>query len=186
MDFLNMLNKTVSDAGQKTKDLADIASLSGKVSGNEKKIDKLYKEIGEIYFDAHGDDPEEAFNDLVGNIHDLMRQNDELEEQVQALKGLIKCPGCGEYVDKDSISCPNCGWSFLKEDEIVCPNCGKKLKKMMIFCQYCGMRIQNEPVEAPNTVKIAPSLVCICGTALDDGMRFCPNCGRSRMELESN
>ncbi len=185
MDIMNRVNKTISDAGQKTRNAADIANLNKDISNNKKKIDQLYGQLGELYYNAHSDAPEQGFQEVVSNITELQDQINDWNDQIQELKGFIKCPNCGEYVEGTARACPNCGESLLPEGAKVCPNCGAVITDQDVkFCQYCGARL-DDPSKSEQTVIHQPGPIqCKCGAILEKDDMFCSRCGTSRKELE--
>ncbi len=182
MEIINRVNKTISDAGQRTRDVADIASLNNKINENNRRIKQLYTEIGEAYYNAHSEDADSSVLETVTEVHELKAQNEEWNDQIQKLRGFIKCPNCGEYVPDNTPYCTSCGHRLLADDVVVCPSCGKVLEKGMPFCQYCGSPLPQEPQNENNGN--APSVViCKCGNILPDDAQFCPKCGASREEI---
>ncbi len=185
MDLFDKVSKTVSDTGQKAKDLADIAGINNKISGNKRQIKKLFEQLGEAYYNEHSENPESTFEDFIDDIDDLQEQIDVWDDQIQQLKGYVKCPECGEFVEKDETECPNCGHSFLPEGTVVCPNCGAVITEPdEIYCQFCGAQLDRQPVAQPCVTKECKPIKCTCGAILEKDEMFCPNCGNSRKELE--
>lgn len=54
----------------------------------------------------------------------------------------IKCPECGEIVDKNMDNCPKCGFPFSENEEIIdvkiCPECKKVVEGTLSSCSNCG------------------------------------------------
>lgn len=49
------------------------------------------------------------------------------------------CPKCDEEVAENEALCPNCGYSFVDEDEDVrCTNCNEIIDIDAAYCQHCG------------------------------------------------
>ncbi len=185
MDILDRVNKTISDAGQKTRDTVGIANLNRDISNNEKQMNQLYEQLGELYYNAHSDDPEQDFREIVGNITELQNQIDDWNDQIQQLKGYIKCPNCGEYVEGSAIACPNCGHSLIPEGAVVCPNCGAVITDQdVMFCQYCGAQLNRQPEQEQTVIQEPGPIRCKCGAILEKDDKFCSKCGTSREELE--
>lgn len=54
----------------------------------------------------------------------------------------IKCPECGEIVDKNMDNCSKCGFPFSKNEKIIdvkiCPECKKLVEGTLSSCSNCG------------------------------------------------
>ncbi len=183
MPFLDKVSKTVSDVGQKTKDTADIARLNSKISENDRQINQLYTKIGEIYFNLYSENPGEDFVPDVTEVLNLKAQNEEFNDQIQQLKGFVKCPCCGEYIANTERVCPHCGQSLLPDNLMICPSCNATVEKTNSFCPYCGTRLSVAQPEAVTEDKPVTKIICTCGTEVDEGMAFCPNCGTRIADL---
>ncbi len=207
MDFIDKVSKTFSDTGKKTKELADIARLNGKIADNNRKIKQLYTEIGELYCQTHGADAEEAFSGRVSEVQKLDNENKEWNEEIQKLRGMTKCPKCGNYCAGNATYCTSCGQRLLPENVVVCQKCGSVVEKGTLFCQYCGARLPDTGTAAqgatgssdgadpePETSSAeeagteadsasedeqAPQArhCSNCGAELDPDAEFCPDCG---------
>lgn len=57
----------------------------------------------------------------------------------------IKCPECGEIVEKKLDNCPKCGFPFSKNEETIdvkiCPECKKVVEGTLSSCSNCGYPI---------------------------------------------
>ena len=76
----------------------------------------------------------------------------------------VTCPGCGAQIPEGAKFCLECGTKIeqLAPNEMICPSCGKKTMKGK-FCMSCGAALVSR---CPN-----------CGAELQQGARFCPECG---------
>ncbi len=144
MMILNKISKTISNTNQKAHNAADMTNLNNKIAENNRQIQQLYAEIGEAYCNMHSDDAEDYVSENVKYVRELKTNNEELNDQIQALNGFIKCPNCGEYVPSNSPYCTSCGHRLLSDDKVICPSCGQVLEKGMPFCQYCGARLPEQ------------------------------------------
>ena len=156
MGFLDDFSKKISSASQeaiaKTKDFADITKLNSNISDEKNKINAAYKEIGKMYFEAHSEDFEESYGELVGNIKASLEKIATFEQQIVEIKGVTKCPNCGAEVAKGAAFCTACGTAIpqaevqaapvQEEATKTCPNCGTVLKAGDAFCINCGTKIE--------------------------------------------
>lgn len=199
MGFLDRIGKNVSDAGQKTaqiaKEMAEINRLNTLISQNEGKINNLYYQIGALYVKVHGNDSENEFREMVESVMELQQQNENFSNLILEKKGVQKCEKCGAIVPREALFCSSCGSKMPKEEKVTndqnyvkCPGCGNLVKKGMRFCTSCG-RAMITPVmasqAAEETVEIEEAAivemdmrVCSnCGEKVNDGSLFCPECG---------
>ena len=92
MDILEKIGDTIADKGReaadKAKELAEIANLKSQIGVCEEVIKKNYMEIGKLYFELHGDVPEESFVKACRSIKNAKRGAEELQEKIQEIKGL--------------------------------------------------------------------------------------------------
>lgn len=108
------------------------------------------------------------------------------------------CPSCGTKInadgdaDSDSTPAPQPEKAMRR-----CPLCGKEYSAEFVFCELCGVSLEEIPAEEPNTDQTAPIpvdglarqnsqqkpvtdgyAVCpICGLANKSRAKFCGNCG---------
>lgn len=51
------------------------------------------------------------------------------------------CPKCEKQIKEGFNSCPNCGYSLIKQ-KLQCVNCKKEIETTFIFCPYCNSKIK--------------------------------------------
>ena len=155
MGFLNEIGQKISSASQeaiaKTKDFADVAKLNSNINDEERKITNAFTEIGKAYFAAHQDDYDASYEAFFTTIKDSQVKIAGLQDQIIAIKGIAKCPGCGAEVPKESAFCPSCGTAMPKDEPAAaaptaegkkCPNCGATLAPGAVFCANCGTKME--------------------------------------------
>ena len=147
MAFFDNLSKKLSDAGQnvsqQTKNIGEINRLNGLIAENRKGISQRCFELGKAYYQAHSEEEDCEYAELVGQIRELLKGIEEAEESIKALKGITKCPGCGTEVSAQAAFCPNCGAQIAAQAAKPrrCPGCGKEAPEGGSFCVYCGTRL---------------------------------------------
>lgn len=120
MAFLDGFGKKMAQAAQaaveKSKDLAGIAKLNMDIAGQEREIEKTYKQIGEWYYKKFGvsGDPEAA--EPAARIRKAEEKIDQLKAELAAQTGENEdkkpgkaCPICGERAEEGAKFCPSCG-----------------------------------------------------------------------------
>ncbi len=90
MDFFEKIGETITRSGKeavdKTKALAEIASLKTQIHSCDEAIKKSYMEIGRIYYDNFGDNPEEIFVRQCKAIKSSKESKETLEEKLKEVK----------------------------------------------------------------------------------------------------
>lgn len=92
MDFFEKLGDTISAKGKevadKARDTADILSLKGQISTCEEVIKKNYMEIGKLFYEQYGEDPDAPFEKQRRAIKNARVGVRELQAKIDQLKGL--------------------------------------------------------------------------------------------------
>lgn len=92
MEFLDKLSEKITSKGRevsdKAKDLAELASLKGRISSCEDVIRKNYIEIGRIYYEQHAAEPEEAYEEACRAVTDAKNGIADLEQKIRDVKGI--------------------------------------------------------------------------------------------------
>ena len=113
MAFFDDLGKKISNAGQtvaqKTKDVTELAKLNVSIAELDKKLNKLFQDIGKLYVDKHAEDFEEGFGELISLAKQTEKEIDAAKKQIVEIKGVVNCEKCGAEVDRNSAFCTVCG-----------------------------------------------------------------------------
>ena len=119
MAFLNDVTEKISKAGQgvaqSTKNLAATARLNAAIAEEEKTIKGCYTKIGEAYYLANNENPDDNLREWVVAISESLEKISDFKEQLQKIKGIGVCPSCGEEVPADSAFCAHCGAKIEQE-----------------------------------------------------------------------
>lgn len=154
----NKISQTSQEAIKKTKEIADTTKLNSEISAEEKKINGIYHDIGQKYFELHSDSPEDEFAELIISIKNSMRRIEEAKEEIRKLKGKRKCSECSAEVEGEAPFCPMCGAKLpIVEKPVVeetadeepvekglCKSCGVELEEGALFCQSCGTKVDQQ------------------------------------------
>lgn len=148
MAFFEQIGKKISDASQgvatQTKNFAETTRLSGAISDNEKKIGRLYADLGKAYYDAHAHDAEAEQRQIIEEINALFADIEAKKEEIKQIKGVTKCPNCGADIPLNAVFCSSCGH---KADEVpvgkTCTNCGAEIPAGDRFCSACGTPVED-------------------------------------------
>lgn len=196
MAFFDDLGKKLSQAGQtavqKTKEMTDIARINSMISDEEKKVNDNYYQIGKLYAAMHQTDFESDFAGMITAIKESETKIRDYKQQIQDIKGVVRCEKCGAEVASNVAFCSSCGAPMPKQDMlennsnlIKCTGCGAMVDKNMRFCTSCGKptadivnttndipTVKNESAAEPVANK-CPN----CGVAIAEGLAFCTECG---------
>ena len=122
MSFWDDLQKTLSEATdftvQKTTELSDLAKLKYNIHSSEKKLERVYAELGKIYFDIrkNGADHESEAATLVMQADKLIVDIANMKAESAKLKKTSVCPECSAEISKECTFCPVCGAKLYEED----------------------------------------------------------------------
>ncbi len=149
MSFLDQLGKKVSDAGkgvaQQTKNLTEIARLTSVIDTEEKMVAQSYTQIGKTYYENHKNDPDAECAAQIALVNKSLEKIAQWREQIQRIKGIVKCPQCGAEIPYGSQFCGVCGTKIVRPEAAPaaasvrrCPSCGAEAAAADRFCNKCG------------------------------------------------
>lgn len=153
----NKISQTSQDAIKKTKEIADATKLNGEISAEEKKICGIYQNIGQKYYELHGDEPDGEFIEFINEIKESLDKIELAKEEIQRLKGKRNCSNCGAEHEIDTLFCSKCGFKMppiekpaeiienQETEEVhkkVCSKCNEVLEDEALFCPSCGTKVE--------------------------------------------
>lgn len=94
---------------KKTQNLTGTMSLNSQISDLEKANAALYSQLGREYFKRWQAHPVAELAQIVAAIEANIDKSVQLNEEIKRLKGIKKCPRCGNDMAYDAIFCPSCG-----------------------------------------------------------------------------
>lgn len=149
MGFLDDISKTIADVGQTTfqkgKGMVDVAKYNSMISDEERKISKLYEEIGRKFIEKFPATSDPAFAGSVSAIAECQAKIEEYKKEAQTLRGITQCPKCGAEVPAGSAFCAACGQPIETASsdpgKIKCSVCGAEVPLGCKFCTSCGTPI---------------------------------------------
>jgi len=185
MAFFEEIGKKISKSGQeaaqKAKNMAETVRLNGLISDEEKRIKSAYTQIGKLYYETFGDNPEPCFGQLITDIGDAEKNIKKHTEQIRRVKGIAVCDNCGGETSNTAPFCSACGSPVTQAtppSSNVCINCSAVLTEDQIFCTGCGTKVEKLPVQAQEDAAQPGLLSCAnCQQELTAGVAFCLNCG---------
>ena len=72
----------------KAKEIAEIANLRSQINTCEEVVKRNYMEIGRRYYEQHGSEPEEAYEEQCRAVRNAQIGIADLEEKIKELKGI--------------------------------------------------------------------------------------------------
>lgn len=135
MELFDKLGDTIvsvsKDATQKAKDISELARIRMEIRSKQDYLNKLFLEIGKIYYDAHKDDEEKEFKEQMLLVKDAQEVLEELNQQLGQIKGMVKCNACGQDMPMEAEYCSKCGTKLVKPK--------KKKQCLMALIQKKGL-----------------------------------------------
>ena len=119
MSFWNDLKKSGQEAAGKAKDLAEVTRLQLAQKEQERKLEKLYGQLGKACYDAAVPGEDSPFFEFISAITQTLEEIEQSKEQQRLLKGGVRCAACGALMDAAALFCTNCGAEKAESDGIV-------------------------------------------------------------------
>jgi len=154
MAFFDDIGKKIAQTGQgaaqKAKNMAETVKLNSMVSDEEKRINNAFIQIGKTYYETYGNSPDQLFIQLINGINDSKAKIVSYYEQINKIKGIVRCQKCGGEVPYNSLFCSSCGSPMNTVppapavqpvvNDVFCEKCGTKMSDGQVFCSNCGNR----------------------------------------------
>lgn len=173
---------TTAKAMQKAKEISDVAKFNSLISDEETKINNTYYQIGKLYAEMYPNYNEQEFTGMIAAIGEADEKIKSYRQQIQDIKGVIRCSKCGAEVPSGISFCSSCGAALPKvqnintDDMVRCEGCSTMVKKGARFCTACGKPMAETvmPVSEKEDISVAEQEV---------QEKICPNCGK-KMEMD--
>ena len=112
MAFFDKLGNTISAAGKdginKAREWKDTAKISVDIKEREGAIQKMYRELGKAYYRDHKDDEAPDYEQIAA-IKAAFEEIGELKANKDEIRGIRRCPECGQIMSREANFCSNCG-----------------------------------------------------------------------------
>lgn len=108
------LEESADVAAKKSQNFIEYSDLSLSASSLKKKIDDIYKKIGEkIYKDFKAGEPDilklKVIFEYCDEIRELEKEINKINKKMLKLKNKKECKNCGNLIDKKAYFCDKCG-----------------------------------------------------------------------------
>ncbi len=113
--------KSSQETAAKIQKMNEIRKLSSQINGEKAKVQSMYEEIGQKFYEQHKENPPEDYHLEFIGLKTKFANIEELQKQLYDVKGVTICPQCGEEVNATKYFCANCGCrlpaAFEQEEE---------------------------------------------------------------------
>jgi rubrerythrin len=137
---------TSQNAVKSVSNLASVTKLKDSIAQEQRDISNCYLELGQAFFQQCKGIDEEPFATLCARIREGEAKIAALEDEIQMLQDMKKCPQCGAVCKYDSRFCPSCGAEMTiaapPPEHGLCRNCGAALVEGALFCKVCGTKVE--------------------------------------------
>jgi len=97
------------------RQVVDLTKMGVKIEKEEENIEKLYANLGRVFFKIHEVAPEVMYADLFRTIEGAERQLEFLRREVELISGRGKCEKCENELHIDDLYCSACGTAVIKQ-----------------------------------------------------------------------
>ncbi|MBR6238652.1 MAG: hypothetical protein IKQ83_06380 [Lachnospiraceae bacterium] len=87
----------------KAKEVSELANIRAQIVSCDNTLVKNYKELGKAYYEAHKDDIDKEFADIMKNIKDASDKKTDLNDQLTVRKEAMKASGV-DTSDVDDVA----------------------------------------------------------------------------------
>lgn len=115
-DISGTFNKVANTTIKKSKDLTELTKLSLKLSSEEGDLAKLYENLGKIVYEAAKNKETPKTNEVFSQIDIRIASIQDINENIEQLKGVIICPKCGTKNKETDTFCSSCGEKLPKHE----------------------------------------------------------------------
>lgn len=105
------LGKTTKELGARAEQTIETQKIRGKISGEERTIEKLKADLGDIIYKRHaeGEGIDSELSVICQEIDQHFLKIREFKDSAANLRGKKICPSCEREVDLSVSFCPYCG-----------------------------------------------------------------------------
>ncbi len=143
-DVVVNAKSAASAVSKKAGELYDLSKLRITLASLRSDLNKQYQALGEAFYNEAADEELEA---IKAEISDVKQNIDDVEKILAASRNSVKCPNCGQKLNKNAAFCYVCGEAIPKEPAPKCAKCGTELIKGAEYCFKCGTPVNAEKID---------------------------------------
>jgi len=98
----------------KGRQVVDLTKMGVKLEKAEENIEKLYTNLGRIFYKIHDQSPEIVYDDLFRTIAGSELQLSQLKNEYKLIQSRGKCQNCDIDLKKTDCYCASCGVAIDK------------------------------------------------------------------------
>lgn len=153
MAFLDDIDRKLTLWGhgaiKKTKEVTDIAKLTGTIKSLENQKQECFAELGKFFYEYQKTNPvnDKEVTEILSKIQELSNQIYQYQEELKRRRGTVVCPNCNAEISRDSLFCSVCGAKVNENhsDRVPtgkkCYRCGEPVREGQEFCTNCGAKV---------------------------------------------
>ena len=186
------------DVADKAKEMAEVNRLNGQIHSQTNTEEKIYAEIGKMVCEHRENWGQVDVTEQLEQLDSIQAEIARLQEEILRVKGIRKCENCGAAIDMRLSYCPECGVTIAAEtseteaegqhgwEEPQNQNGQQgqeELKSQEGQQGWEELRSQEgqQGREELQNQKGQVTIFCQgCHKKLEQGMMFCPFCGRKQ------
>lgn len=202
-ELKHRLEKGMETASQKSQQMVEISRLSLRIRGKKDDINRLYRRLGILTFEAWQGDkgdrlvPNREMTEVLRSIRKIQEDITALERELLLVRGKVDCPSCGAVLDLRTEKCPVCQ-TFIRHSITPTPDesfttaepqethASSHHRQSEPFASQTGSTGQNEQVaNEENRAKVPDSRLSLAEfhTVTGEAILICPECGNQLKEL---
>ena len=99
----------ISNFVDKGRQIIDLTKIGVKIEKEELNIEKLYANLGRVFYKVHEKAPEVMYEDLFRTILGAQKQLEYLKNEALIISGKYKCQKCDHDLQSSDLYCSLCG-----------------------------------------------------------------------------
>jgi len=99
----------ISNVIDKGRQVIDLTKMGVKIEKEEQNVEKLYANLGRVFYKIHEKAPEIMYEDLFRTITGAERQLEYLKNEALIISGKYKCQKCDHDLQPTDLYCSLCG-----------------------------------------------------------------------------